>query len=147
MSGLIWQEVECGGYTADLPLWEELAGSFGAGAPILELGCGAGRVTLHLARLGVELVIGVDNDAELVSAIWERSGGTGGDAELSDVRDLDFLTQFGLVLAPMQLIQLLADREARRACLSCVVDNMLPSGRAALAIVEEIGRASCRERV
>ncbi len=25
MNELIWHEVECGSYTADLPLWEELA--------------------------------------------------------------------------------------------------------------------------
>ena len=26
MSEVIWHDVECGGYEADLPLWEELAG-------------------------------------------------------------------------------------------------------------------------
>ena len=40
-----WHEVECGTYSADLPLWEELAEEHGG--PILELGCGTGRVALH----------------------------------------------------------------------------------------------------
>ena len=26
MSAIGWHDVECGGYTADLPLWRELAG-------------------------------------------------------------------------------------------------------------------------
>ena len=38
----------------------------------------------------------------------------------------------------MQLIQLLSDSQERVACLSCVVRSMLPGGRAAFAIVEEM---------
>jgi SAM-dependent methyltransferase len=134
MNNLIWHEVECGGYTADLALWEELADQ--TDRPIMELGCGAGRVTLHLARREATLVIGVDWDADLVAAIWERSGKLAGDAEVSDVRDFEFATKFSLVIAPMQLIQLLGDSRDRIACLSSAVDNMLPGGRAAFAIVE-----------
>jgi SAM-dependent methyltransferase len=132
---VIWHEVECGGYSADLPLWEELADAYGASEPIMELGCGAGRVTRHLARRGAPLVIGVDNDRELVEAVWETHGE--GVAEFRDVRNFSCATQFNLVLAPMQLIQLLAGGEERISCLSCTIDSMLPGGRAALAIVEE----------
>ncbi|HEY0392149.1 MAG TPA: class I SAM-dependent methyltransferase [Solirubrobacterales bacterium] len=139
MSELIWHEVECGGYAADLPLWEELADSLGEEEAIMELGCGAGRVTLHLAQRGAHLVIGLDRDLELVEAVWERGLGNSADAEHSDVREFDlFTTRFGLVLAPMQLIQLLDDREARIACLACALHNMRPGARAAFAIVEEM---------
>jgi SAM-dependent methyltransferase len=136
MSELIWHEVECGGYAADLPLWEELADQ--TEEPIMELGCGAGRVTLHLARRGASLVIGLDRDAELVAAVWERSEGMPGDAEIEDVRSFRLATRFGLVLAPMQLIQLLGDSGRRAACLSCVHESMVAGGRAAFAIVEEL---------
>jgi SAM-dependent methyltransferase len=139
LSEVIWHDVECAGYTADLPLWEELADALGEEEAIMELGCGTGRVTLHLARRGAHLVIGVERDRELVEAVWDRGHGTSGDAEHTDVRDLDFLsTQFGLILAPMQLIQLLEDSEERIACLACVLDSMSPGGRAAFAIVEEL---------
>lgn len=106
--------------------------------PIMELGCGAGRVTLHLAHRGAYLVIGLDWDSDLVAAVWERSGKVPGDAELADVRSFEFATQFSLVIAPMQLIQLLPTSNDRLECLSCVVGNMLPGGRAAFAIVEEM---------
>ena len=136
MNSVVWHEVECGAYTADLPLWEEMADQ--TDKPIMELGCGAGRVTLHLAHRGAYLVIGLDWDSDLVAAVWERSGKIPGDAELADVRSFEFATKFSLVIAPMQLIQLLPTSNDRIECLSCVVDNMLPGGRAAFAIVEEM---------
>jgi SAM-dependent methyltransferase len=139
MNEVTWHEVECGGYTADLGLWEELADGLGAEEAIMELGCGAGRVTLHLAQRGAHLVIGIDRDRELVEAIWEKGHGTSGDAEHLDVCDLGFVaTRFGLVLAPMQLIQLLRGSAERIACLSCVAEHLIPGGRAAFAIVEEM---------
>lgn len=135
----IWNDVECGGYTADLALWEELAAGVDDDEAILELGCGTGRVTLHLARRGDHLVIGVEHDLDLVEAVWERGHGIGGDAEHMDVRDFSFLsTRFALILAPMQLIQLLGGSDERIACLSCVSDSLAVGGRAAFAIVEEL---------
>lgn len=136
MNESIWHDVECGGYEADLPLWEELAAE--TEEPIMELGCGTGRVTLHLARRGATLVIGLDSNPTLVAELWERSTGTTGDAELEDVRSFDLVAEFGLALAPMQLIQLLAGRSDRIACLSCVAEHLTPGGRAAFAIVEEL---------
>jgi len=137
VNDLVWHEVECGSYTADLSLWEELAGQ--TDKPIMELGCGAGRVTLHLADKTGLLVIGLDHNRKLVEAIWERGHGTSGDAEQEDVRAFESLaTKFGLVIAPMQLIQLLSDSQERVACLSCAADCMLPGARAAFAIVESM---------
>jgi SAM-dependent methyltransferase len=139
LSEVIWHDVECGDYSADLPLWEELADALGTEEAIMELGCGTGRVTLHLARRGAHLVIGLEHDRELVEAVWDRGHGTCGDAEHVDVCDLEFFaTKFGLVLAPMQLIQLLGGSEARIACLSCALENMSPGARAAFAIVEDL---------
>lgn len=133
---VIWHDVECGGYEADLPLWEELVTA--SGGPVLELGCGAGRVVVHLARATGELVIGLDSDDELVAAVWDRASGLEGDAELGDVRGFDLHARFNLVLAPMQLIQLLPERTDRICCLSCVADHLEPGGRAAFAIVEDV---------
>ena len=52
---VIWHDVECGGYAADLPLWDELAGA-GATARCSSSAAGTGRVALHLAARGHEVV-------------------------------------------------------------------------------------------
>jgi SAM-dependent methyltransferase len=139
MSTAIWHDVECAGYKADLPLWEELADR--AAGPVLELGCGTGRVILHLAGRGASLALGLDRDPELVACVWERASGSAADAELLDVRSFDLPTDFALVLAPMQLIQLLGNRRDRVDCLSCVAECLTTDGRAAFAIVEEVALA------
>ena len=131
---VIWHDVECGGFEADLPLWEELARDRG---PVLEIGCGTGRVALHLARRGHQ-VCGVDEDAGLVAELRSRAKAESLSVEAirADAAGLRLDQRFRLVLAPMQLIQLLPDAESRRLCLEAIASHLLPGGLAALAIVE-----------
>ena len=97
---VIWHDLECGSYTADLALWEEMASE--CRGEVLDLGCGTGRVALHLARRG-HRVLGVDDDAALVAALSRRSGEAGlpVTALRADVRELDLGRRFDLILAPM----------------------------------------------
>ena len=60
----------------------------------------------------------------------------GVDVELGDARGFDLEGEFALVLAPMQLVQLLAGSSDRIDCLRCIAAHLRPNGRAALAIVE-----------
>jgi SAM-dependent methyltransferase len=135
VEGVIWHDVECGGYAADLPLWDELAAS--ANGPALDLGCGTGRVALHLARRGHE-VVGVDREPSLVAELNARAGGLPAQAVSGDAASLDLGREFALALAPMQLVQLLADEAERGACLRGVAAHLSPGGTAALAIVEQV---------
>jgi len=131
----IWHDVECGAYTADLPLWEELSSR--ADGAVLDLGCGTGRVAIHLARRGFT-VVGLDVDPDLVAALAERAEGLPLQPLLADARGFELDTDIALALAPMQLIQLLSGSADRRACLSCIAARLLPGGRIALAIVERL---------
>jgi SAM-dependent methyltransferase len=132
---VVWHDVECGAYEADLPLWEELAES--ADGPVLELGCGTGRVALHLARRG-HAVLGIDRDAELIAELRERAatGGLTVGAEQADAGAFSLDQRFGLILAPMQLVQLLPSADSRRECLRAAAAHLVPHGVVALAIVE-----------
>jgi SAM-dependent methyltransferase len=127
---VIWHEVECGSYAADLPLWEELAeGS----EPVLDLGCGTGRVARHLTRRGHE-VVGLDASPAFIAEL-DRDGDA---AVLADARNFALGREFGLVLAPMQLVQLFAGPEERVACLRSIERHLADGGVAAFAIVESM---------
>jgi SAM-dependent methyltransferase len=129
----IWHDVECGSYAADLPLWEELAER--QGGPVLELGCGTGRVALHLARRGHE-VVGLDRDRELLDVLAERARGLSLETYHADARDFELPHRVALVLAPTHLLQLLPDRGERSECLRSVAEALLPGGLLAATIIE-----------
>ncbi len=126
-ASVIWHEAECGSYAADLALWEELASE--SAGPVLDLGCGSGRVLLHLARREHD-VRGLDLDPRLVAAL--------SDAKVGDARDFDLGADFSLIMAPMQLVQLFAGAGERKRCLRCVAAHLSPEGLAAFAIVESM---------
>lgn len=127
---VIWHDLECGAYSADLQLWEELANG-----SVLDLGCGTGRVSLHLARHG-HAVVGLDLEPAFVNAFNERAAQLPALAFAADAKDFRLDSVFDLVLAPMQLVQLLVDAEQRAGCLRCIAAHVRPGGLAALAIVE-----------
>jgi len=133
---VVWHDVECGSYAADLQLWEQLAD--GAEGPVLELGCGTGRVALQLARRG-HRVTGIDSDAALVGELRQRAGDETLPvrAEQADAATFSLGGCFALILAPMQLIQLLPHDRARDECLRTAAAHLEPGGALALAIVEE----------
>jgi SAM-dependent methyltransferase len=132
----IWHDVECGAYAADLPFWEELAEA--AGGPVLDLGCGTGRVALHLARRGHE-VTGLDREPALVEELNRRSGGLPARGLVGDARELALERRdFALALAPMQLVQLLDGAAERASLLAGLAAHLRPGGTAALALVESV---------
>lgn len=129
----IWHDVECAAYAADFKVWDELADRYGD--PIVELGAGTGRLAIHLARRG-HRVIGLDHDPELIAVQRERSAGLPATPLLADARDFTLPEAAALVLAPMQLLQMLAGRDERRACLESIAASLVPGGRVAAAMVE-----------
>jgi SAM-dependent methyltransferase len=134
----IWHDVECGSYAADLPLWEELAER--CGGPVLELGCGTGRVALHLARRGHE-VIGLDRDRELLDVLEERGERLDLTAHQADAQAFELDQEVALVLAPTHLLQLLPDRSQRGECLRSIASALRPGGLLAATIIEEMPEA------
>jgi SAM-dependent methyltransferase len=130
---VIWHDVECGGYAADLQIWRELAAR--AGGPILELGAGTGRVALDLAAVGHD-VTALDADPVLLDALADRARSRGLDVRClaADARDLDSAGDFSLVLAPMQFMQLMGGASGRAVLLKKVASCLAPGGAFAAAI-------------
>jgi SAM-dependent methyltransferase len=130
---VIWHDVECGGYDADLPLWRGLARE--ADGPVLDLGAGTGRVTLDLAAAGHD-VTALDADPVLLDALAERARARGLDVRCvtADARALGPVGRFSLVLAPMQFLQIMGGESARAAVLEGVISCLVPGGAFAAAI-------------
>jgi SAM-dependent methyltransferase len=136
-----WHDLECGGYSADLRFWAELAATHApAGGPrVLDVGCGTGRVALPLAAAG-HGVVATDVDPVLCRALEQRASAQGIALEVvvADGRALELREPFGLVAVPMQTIQLLPGAAGRRAMLEGIRRHLAPDGVAAIAIVDAI---------
>ena len=130
-----WHDVECASYAADLPLWRALA-RVSAG-PVLDLGCGTGRVALDLAMRGHD-VTGLDADPALVRAFEARArhAGLAARAHTLDVRSFGLGRRFGLAVAPMQVVQLLGGPDGRRAMLAAVRRHLLHGAVLAVALAD-----------
>jgi len=144
---VIWHELECGGYAADLGLWLELAER--QEGPVLDIGAGVGRVALALARAG-HPVVALDRAPELLEELARRARSLadrqplrgGGPPQLrtvcADARDFALAERFALCLVPMQTVQLLGGPAGRSAFFRRAAAHLLPGGLVALAIVERL---------
>ncbi len=133
-SEAIWHQVENGAYTVDLALWAGLAHE--AAGPVLDLGAGTGRVSLHLARAGAE-VTALDRDSELLAEL--QRGAEAEDLaiviEVGDARDFALEQAFAAILAPMQLAHLLGGPRGRARMLARAAAHLAPGGVVAVALL------------
>lgn len=104
------------------------------GGPVLELGCGTGRILVPTARAGIEIV-GLDSSAYMLEACRRRL-----DAELAqvrsraslhrgDMRDFDLGRTFRLVTIPFRPFQHLLTVEDQFAFLGAIRRHLAPGGR------------------
>ena len=144
---VIWHDIECGAYRADLPFWRALAGAARANeerAPILDIGAGTGRVALDLSAAG-HAVTALDLDPELLLALRQRAAGNGQiETVCADARTFQLSSRdFALCIAPMQTLQLLARSADRLAFLRRARAHLRPGGLLACAIVTDLEPFSC----
>ena len=111
----------------DLEFWLRLAEQ--QGGPVLELGCGTGRVLMALAQHGYQ-VYGLDRDAAMLAFlrshtpseqrafihIWQ-----------ADLANFRLEKSFRLILLPCNTLSTLNLRE-RKAAFNCVYQHLAPGG-------------------
>jgi SAM-dependent methyltransferase len=142
---VVWHDLECGSYRADLGLWRDLAtrtaGPDGS-SRVLDLGCGTGRVTLDLAAAG-HRVTGLDLDRRLTAELRRRAGtrNVSAGAVVGDARRFDLRRRFDMVLAAMQFLQLLPTPAERIAAMTCARAHLRKGGLLPAALFDLEGES------
>ena len=142
-SAVIWHDLECGSYRADLPLWRELAAQHPG--PVLEIGAGSGRVALELATAG-HAVTALERERVLLEALRGRQGGEGVRAVCADARRFRLQQrEYALCVVPMQTIQLLGGAAGRSAFLRRARAVLRRGGLLACAILSRVEPFACAD--
>lgn len=109
--------------------------------PVLELGCGTGRVLLPIARAGVEIV-GIDLSSRMLDVCRKKLAGEDSDVRNrvqvieGDMRQFDLNRKFALITTPFRSFQHLLTVEDQLACLRCVAQHLAPGGRFVLDVFQ-----------
>lgn len=101
-----------------------------ADGPVLELGCGSGRVYLPTLAAGVD-VDGIDLSSGMLSVLRERAAAEGLDPSVrrADVTAFDPNREYALVTFPFRGFLHLTDRAGQLAALRNVREALAPGGR------------------
>ena len=114
-------------HSDDLPFWLDLVDRYPG--PILELGCGTGRVLVPLVKAGNE-VYGMDIATDMLIFLRQNL-----DSDLqgkvfifqADFTRFHLALNFGLILLPCNTLSTI-QAEDRRSLLKCVRNHLLPGG-------------------
>jgi SAM-dependent methyltransferase len=150
---VVWHELECGSYRADLALWLALAERHGG--PVLDVGAGTGRVALTLARAG-HAVTALDLDVRLLEELARHADILAARSVLrrelvagvvADAREFSLPAEYPLIIVPMQTLQLLGGAAGRRAFLLCAAAHLRRGGLIAAAVATALEPFDTRDGV
>ena len=124
----------------DVPFWRTLA--LQSDGPVLELGCGTGRISIPLARAGVSLV-GIDRSDAMLARARQRikRGRLTTRARLirGDIRALPFpASTFPLVIAPYGVLQSLLRERDLWETLQAVARVLKPGATFGIELVADL---------
>jgi ubiquinone/menaquinone biosynthesis C-methylase UbiE len=118
----------------DVPFWRRLTAK--ARGEVLELGCGTGRVTIPLAKSGVD-VVGLDRSQPMLARLRRRAKLAR--AVRADIRRLPFkASRFAMVLAPYGVLQSLIRESDVAETLDSVARVLRRGGTFAIDLVPDV---------
>ena len=110
-----------------------------SGGPVLEVGCGTGRVLIPTAQAGVEIV-GLDLSLHMLEVCRGRLKAESEEVRSrvqlvqGDMRQFELSRTFRLVTLPFRPFQHLTTIEDQLACLGCICRHLAEAGRLILDI-------------
>jgi ubiquinone/menaquinone biosynthesis C-methylase UbiE len=119
----------------DLDFYVDSAKEFGD--PVLELGCGSGRVTLAVAQAGLAIT-GLDLSRKMLAQAEEKLDKLPAETRSrvnllqGNMTNFDLGERFRLAIIPFRPFQHLLDVQQQLDCLKCVHRHLEPAGRLAL---------------
>jgi SAM-dependent methyltransferase len=114
------------GLGRDVEFYRALARA--SGGPVLELGCGTGRVLLALAGEGIACS-GLDASAEMLAVARTRAGAAAPRLVQARMQDFDLgAARFALIYSAFRAFQHLYSVEDQLACLARVRAHLAPGG-------------------
>ncbi len=125
----------------DVAFWQRLAAA--QEGPVLELGCGTGRIAVPVARSGAR-IIGIDRSDEMLARARKRLIRARLHGRLSlvrgDIRDLPFSrrTKFSAVLAAYGILQSLTRERDLMRTFASVARVLRPGGLFAIDVVPDL---------
>lgn len=101
-----------------------------ATGPVLEIGCGTGRVTLRIAADGVAIT-GLDVSAAMLEEAERKAQQQGLRVRWvkADAQQVDLGQRYALILMPFNVLQFFRDAQALQKVLSNVKKHLAPDGR------------------
>ena len=112
-----------------------------SGGPVLEMGCGTGRVLIPTARSGVNIT-GIDLSNNMLSIcrrkLQQETPNVQNRAKLvfGDIRNFDLKSKFKLVTIPAGTFELLITVEDQLSCLGNVYRHLDPGGQFLLEVFD-----------
>ncbi len=95
---------------------------------LLEVGCGTGRVTLQLARQGLD-VLGLDKSPQMLEIAKRKCAALPNVRWVeADMRSFGFRQMFDLVIIPGHSFQFMLSIADQLSCLRCIHRHLAPSG-------------------
>ena len=107
-----------------------LAQAQAASGPVLEIGCGTGRVTIPLAAAGVDIT-GLDVSASMLEEAKRKAESQGLRINwvAADGRNFDLGQRFALIIMPFNTLQFFRDTAALGQLFRCVKSHLGDDGR------------------
>ena len=105
-----------------------------AGGPVLELGCGTGRILIPVAESGITTV-GLDRAPAMLAILRRKLAALSADVQRrielveGDMRDFSLGQRFKLAIIPYRAFLHLLTPEDQRQALSCIREHLADDGR------------------